>query len=87
MSGTRFSLFFLFAASVAAQPDSLGQRAQQYLIDLIRLNTTNPPGNETTVVNYLREVLDREGIPYKIFAQEPSRANLVARLKGNASSE
>jgi len=53
--------------------------------DLIRINTSNPPGNETAVVNYVKEALDREGIPYKIFAQEPGRANLVARLKGNGS--
>ena len=52
---------------------------------IVRINTSNPPGNETAVVNYLKDVLDREGIPYKIFAQDPSRANLVARLKGNGS--
>ena len=50
---------------------------------IVRMNTSNPPGNETSVVNYLREVLDREGISYQVFAQEPSRANLVARLKGS----
>src|SRR3954453_13776183 len=52
---------------------------------IVRINTSNPPGNETAVVNYLREVLDREGIPFKIFAQEPGPANLSARLKGNGS--
>jgi acetylornithine deacetylase/succinyl-diaminopimelate desuccinylase-like protein len=52
---------------------------------IVRFNTSNPPGNETAVVNYLREVLDREGISFRVFAQEPGRANLVARLKGNGS--
>jgi len=50
---------------------------------IVRINSSNPPGNETAVVNYLKEVLGREGIDYKIFALEPGRANLVARLKGS----
>jgi acetylornithine deacetylase/succinyl-diaminopimelate desuccinylase-like protein len=52
---------------------------------IVRINTSSPPGNETAVVNYLREVLDREGISFKVLAQEPGRANLVARLKGNGN--
>ena len=52
---------------------------------IVRINTSSPPGNETAVVNYLRQVLDREGISFKVFAQEPSRANLVARLKGKGN--
>jgi acetylornithine deacetylase/succinyl-diaminopimelate desuccinylase-like protein len=55
----------------------------QHYQSIVRINTSNPPGNETSVVNYLKGVLDREGIGYRIFALEPGRANLVARLKGN----
>jgi acetylornithine deacetylase/succinyl-diaminopimelate desuccinylase-like protein len=50
---------------------------------IVRMNTSNPPGNETLVVNYLKNIFDREGISYQVFALEPNRANLVARLKGN----
>src|SRR3989442_14672236 len=50
---------------------------------MLRLDTSNPPGNETAVVDYLAKVFTREGIPFQTFALEPSRANLVARLKGN----
>ncbi|HEY3838145.1 MAG TPA: M20/M25/M40 family metallo-hydrolase [Bryobacteraceae bacterium] len=50
---------------------------------VVRLDTSNPPGNETSVVNYLKSVLDREGIPYQVFAADPKRANLVVRLKGS----
>src|SRR3989454_9347946 len=42
-------------------------------------------GNETKVVEYLKKVLDAEGIPSKTFAKDPNRANLVARLKGNGT--
>jgi len=50
---------------------------------LLRLDTTNPPGNETRAVEYLAKVLTAEGIPFQTYALEPSRSNLVARLKGN----
>jgi len=50
---------------------------------LLRMDTSNPPGNETQAANYLGHVLDREHIRWQTFALTPSRANLVARLKGN----
>src|SRR6185436_15791854 len=52
---------------------------------LVQLDTSNPPGGETKVVEYLKKVLDAEGIPSKTFALDPNRANLVARIKGNGS--
>src|SRR6185295_10812073 len=52
---------------------------------LVQINTSSPPGNETKVVDYLKKVLDAEGIPSKTLALDPNRANLVARLKGNGS--
>src|SRR5213594_3588609 len=50
---------------------------------LVQIDTTY--GNETKVVEYLKKVLEGEGIPSKTFAKDPNRANLVARLKGNGS--
>jgi acetylornithine deacetylase/succinyl-diaminopimelate desuccinylase-like protein len=52
--------------------------------DLVQINTA-PPGNETKAVEYLRKVLETEGIPTQTFAKNPDRANLVARIKGNGS--
>jgi acetylornithine deacetylase/succinyl-diaminopimelate desuccinylase-like protein len=52
---------------------------------LIRIDTSNPPGNETKAVNYIKPIFDREGIPYQVFALQPDRANIVARLKGAGS--
>ena len=51
--------------------------------DLVRLDTT--AGHETLAVDYLRKVLEAEGIPTQTFALDPARANLVARLKGNGT--
>src|ERR1700730_3461820 len=53
--------------------------------DLLQIDTSNPPGNETKALDYLKKVLEAEGIPTKTFAIDPNRANLVARLKGNGS--
>src|SRR5215207_6824816 len=50
---------------------------------LLRLDTRNPPGNERLVVDYLRQVLEREGIPVSVRALDPARPNLVARLAGS----
>jgi acetylornithine deacetylase/succinyl-diaminopimelate desuccinylase-like protein len=52
---------------------------------LIRIDTTDPPGNETKAVEYIQKVLEAEGIPATIVAQDPARANLIARIKGNGS--
>src|SRR5712691_5155748 len=78
---------FLALSGQAAEPvvDWNNAKAETLLHyqSIVRMNTSNLPANETSVVNYLKDVLDREGISYQVFALEPSRANLVARLKGN----
>ena len=65
--------------------DAVGEEAVQHLVDLVRIDTTNPPGNETLVVEYLEGVLADEGIASQRYALEPERANLVARQRGNGS--
>lgn len=55
----------------------------QHFQAMLKLDTSSPPGNETRVVEYLKQVFDKEGIPYQVFAKDPSRANFVARIKGN----
>ena len=50
---------------------------------IVRLDTSNPPGNETRVAEYLRKVLEGNGIPAQILALDPARANVVARLRGS----
>lgn len=55
--------------------------------NLIRINTTNPPGNETEAVKYLKGIFDQNGIPYEIVEPSPTRASIVARLKGDGSQK
>ena len=61
--------------------------ALEHYTHLLRMDTTNPPGNETKAAEYIKSVLEHEGIPVEIFALEPTRANVVARLKGNGSKK
>jgi acetylornithine deacetylase/succinyl-diaminopimelate desuccinylase-like protein len=63
--------------------EQLRSETLQHYRSLIRLDTTS--GHETLAVDYLKKVLEAEGIQTKVFAQDPKRANLVARLKGNGS--
>src|SRR6202158_3178484 len=51
--------------------------------DLIRIDTR--AGKETKAVEYIRKVLEGEGITTRTFGLDPTRANLVARIKGNGS--
>lgn len=80
------------AAAIAAwaQPPAIDWTAQQPEIlrhyrALVQIDSSNPPGNETRVVEYLKRVFDAEGIENQVFALDPERANLVARIRGNGS--
>jgi len=55
------------------------------LQDLIRFDTTNPPGNETPCAEYIRARLAAEGIQGLVLESRPGRGNLVARLPGDGS--
>lgn len=91
----KFALILLvfFGLSANAQDrylidwDNVGEETLQHLVELIKLNTTNPPGNETLAANYVKAVLDAEGIDTQLYALDPDRANLVARIKGNGSKQ
>ena len=50
---------------------------------LIRIDTTNPPGNETAAAELLREYLEASGVACELIARTPERANLVARIPGD----
>ena len=58
------------------------ERPAELLQNLIRFNTTNPPGNELGCVNYINSLLVKAGFKTTYFAKEPDRPSLIARLKG-----
>ena len=84
----RTVLLLCFALNLNAQTPNwaaVQEETLRHFTALIQLDTTDPPGNETRVVDYIKKVFDAEGIPYEVLAKEPARANLIARLKGNGS--
>ena len=72
-----------------AAPDwpRLESETLQHFQALLRFDTSNPPGNEKLAAAYLKQALEREGIPVQLFALEPDRPNLVARIKGSGRRE
>jgi acetylornithine deacetylase/succinyl-diaminopimelate desuccinylase-like protein len=83
----RASLLLLLACPAWAQPSIDWNRQKTEILkhyrDLIQIDTR--AGSETKAVEYLRQVLEGDGIPSETFALDAARANLVARIKGNGS--
>jgi acetylornithine deacetylase/succinyl-diaminopimelate desuccinylase-like protein len=81
------AVLFLAAAQLSAQSTFNSQKAQdeavKFLSELVKIDTSNPPGNETRAGEYIKGVLAAEGIHAEIFESARGRGNLVARLKGN----
>jgi acetylornithine deacetylase/succinyl-diaminopimelate desuccinylase-like protein len=77
------SIVLLLVILTSAEAQGVGDLAAGYLRDLIRLDSSNPPGNESRVANYLKSVADREGIAAELLGDNPQRLNFVARLKGS----
>src|SRR5437764_3831364 len=61
---------------------SLREEVTEVLQELIRLDTTNPPGNETRAAEFLRDYLGDNGVESELISRVPERANLVARVRG-----
>jgi acetylornithine deacetylase/succinyl-diaminopimelate desuccinylase-like protein len=70
-------------ALIAQTPAEL---ARHFLRDLIRLDTTNPPGNESRAAQYLKRLMDSEGIPAELVGGDPARLNFIARLHGSGAA-
>ncbi len=73
------------AQSAPADRQAVEDEALRHFQAILRLDTSNPPGNEALVVNYLDDILRQAGIETKILARDPKRPNLVARLRGNGT--
>ena len=88
-------LFAIMTAAVlpnvarAQEPDwtAAEQETVTHLQAMIRMNTTNPPGNELAVARYLDSTLKADGIETHLFEPAPGRGSLVARIKGNGSKQ
>jgi acetylornithine deacetylase/succinyl-diaminopimelate desuccinylase-like protein len=94
----RLMLLFSLATVVSLSAQSRSEtdwskvdaETMQHFQALLRFDTTDPPttppGVEKPAVDYLKQVLDKEGIPTQVYALEPNRPNLIARLKGSGKA-
>ena len=71
------------SAPVAADASGIRREALVWLTDLIRINTSNPPGNEQLAAMYVAGVLQKEGIKPEILDLAPGRSAVVARLRSS----
>ena len=66
---------------------SLTGDARIWLQDLIKINTTNPPGNEQAAAKYILAILQKEGIAAEELPVAPGRSSVVARLRSSAVAD
>ena len=59
---------------------SYADQAVDWLEQYLRIDTTNPPGNEIQAAKFIKKILDDEGIENQIFEYQPGRADVWARL-------
>lgn len=62
--------------------DQVNAEATRRLAEYVRIDTSNPPGNEMRGVEWFKQIFQAEGIPYETAEATPGRGNIVARLKG-----
>ena len=83
-------VFAVLALPAGAQtPDwsKINDEAMRHFQALVQIDSSDPPGNETRVAEYVKKTLEADGIPVMMVAQDPARANIIARLKGNGSKK
>jgi len=78
-----FSGGYARAQAPSSQPDlgKLAEEAQGWLADMVRINTSNPPGNEMAVAKYISGILQKEGIPNEVVEITPGRGVAIGRLQ------
>ena len=77
------------AYSQVSEPDwaAVEEETLRHFRALLQFDTSDPPGRELPAAEYLRDVLEAEGIAVEMLSVDPERPNVVARLKGDGSQE
>lgn len=76
-----FSIAFLLTA-LPVYSQSIEDEALNWLQSFLQVDTVNPPGNESRAVDFIADILKREGIDYQSAESAPGRGNIWARLEG-----
>lgn len=68
----------------AARMQQYSDEAVKWLQEYLRIDTTNPPGNEAKAAAFFKRIFDAEGIENQVFEIAPGRANIWARIPCSA---
>jgi acetylornithine deacetylase/succinyl-diaminopimelate desuccinylase-like protein len=73
----------------AQAPDwsKINDEALRHFQALVQIDSSDPPGNETRVAEYVKKTLEADGIPVMLVAKDPARADIIARLKGTGAKK
>lgn len=74
------------STSSAGDQATIYQRPVELLQNLIRFDTTNPPGNEEACIRYINSLLTQAGLETTLLARSPERPNLITRLTGQGNA-
>jgi acetylornithine deacetylase/succinyl-diaminopimelate desuccinylase-like protein len=77
------------AQAQTKQPDwvKLQDETMKHFQAILRINSSTATGSEAPVVDYLKSVMEREGISVKVFSNDAKHPNLVARIKGSGKKK
>ena len=75
------------SASSLGNTSAIAKEAEGWLAELIKINTSNPPGNEEAAAKYIAGILDKEGVKAELLEVAPGRSALVARLRSAAVAD
>src|SRR5262245_51157369 len=73
------------AAESKIKWEEVQAEALDLFIQYLKLDTTNPPGNESRAARFFADICSREGIEHKVFEPVPGRATIWARIRGDGS--
>lgn len=87
--GLLVCFLLLHAPGAAAQPDwaAVEREAAELLRRYIRINTTNPPGNEIAAAHFWKDILAKEGLEAEVYESQPGRGIVSARLTGSGEKK
>jgi acetylornithine deacetylase/succinyl-diaminopimelate desuccinylase-like protein len=73
--------------ATGVEQDPFDRQAEDALVSYLRIDTTNPPGNETAGARFLQQLLAREGIEAKLVGSNPARQSVYARLSSGTNEK
>ena len=80
----KFLIIFIVTLNIAmiSAVESLDDEAVSWLQNYLKIDTVNPPGNESRAVEYIANIFEQEGIEFNSAESAPGRGNIWARIEG-----